>query len=584
MADIKVSELTEATVANNADYLYLVQSGSSKKANVSTVVANSRIDARVNAAYLAHIADVSGLVPANGQVLTWNNVTETWEPQSGGGITGLAGVGASSGTGFVSNVQLSKALNSQFIGNVTLSYANVRNMTFTDNAVNFYNAFTGTSFYWYENALARDGYWAFNRNNNERAYITADGWPVADSAIGQNTIPTFKTANATYVVATALGTGQQVGNLSLRWANLNNSTFTDNALNFYNRWSGHSLAFAQPTGWDFISDSVTRGTISQSGYLLSQDTLLTGKQANSLYVVATAQGTGQQAGNLTLRWANLSNSVFTDNALNYYNAFSNISHYWVESSIGGDGYWAWERDSGFGKFPRAYVSVNGYPVDDATAGANTLVTAKYGNLNYLKNDGTSSLLQPGGWSANAYSLSANIFSFRTHDGGSHTGGKGAYFLNDISAGGFRYYWPASGTSSVGLGADGVHFGASLLEDPSGTSSQVYRGDGTIGAVPSDVNLKRAVTSSTVGLNFIKSLDVKSFEMRNSTVNESAGYGPKVIGFIAQDVYNAANNYVDMNPIISDSRGYLGIDVNQIVAALVNAVKTLSDEVDQLKNR
>ena len=40
----------------------------------------------------------------------------------------------------------------------------------------------------------------------------------------------------------------------------------------------------------------------------------------------------------------------------------------------------------------------------------------------------------------------------------------------------------------------------------------------------------------------------------------------------------------MNPIISDRRGYLGIDVNQIVAALVNAVKTLSDEVDQLKNR
>lgn len=568
MADIKVSELTEATVANNADYLYLVQSGSSKKANVSTVVANSRIDARVNAAYLAHIADVSGLVPANGQVLTWNNVTETWEPQSGGGISGLAGVGASSGTGFVSNVQLSKALNSQFIGNVTLSYANVRNITFTDNAVNFYNAFTGTSLGWTENALGRDGYWFFTRNGNDRAYISADGWPVADSAGGQNTIPTFKTANATFVVATALGTGQQVGNLSLRWANLNNSTFTDNALNFYNRWSGHSLAFSQPTGWDFISDSVTRGTISQSGYLLSQDTLLTGKQANSLYVVATAQGTGQQVGNLSLRWANVNNTTFTDNALNFYNR-------WSGHSI------AFSQPTGFDFITdgvtKATVSESGYILSQ-----NTLITAKQGNLTYIVNDGGGDFLYPGGRATNVFAISSNIYAFR--DPAGHTGAKGAYFLNDISAGGFRYYWPGDGTSSVGLGADGVHFGASILEDPSGTSSQVYRGDGTIGAVPSDVNLKRAVAPSTVGLNFIKSLDVKSFEMRNSTVNESAGYGPKVIGFIAQDVYNAANNYVDMNPIISDSRGYLGIDVNQIVAALVNAVKTLSDEVDQLKNR
>ena len=60
MADIKVSELTEATSGvNSSDILYLVQSGSSKKATVANVVSNARIDARIGAAYLSNLYDVS---------------------------------------------------------------------------------------------------------------------------------------------------------------------------------------------------------------------------------------------------------------------------------------------------------------------------------------------------------------------------------------------------------------------------------------------------------------------------------------------------------------------------------------------
>ena len=580
MADIKVSELTEATSGvNSSDILYLVQSGSSKKATVANVVSNARIDARIGAAYLSNLYDVSGLTPSNAQVLTWNSVTSLWEPQAGGGFSEIAGV--SSGT--VSNVQLAKAINSQSIGNVTLSYANVRNLTFTDNAVNFYNAFSGTSFGWVENVLGRDGYFSFYRKGTERAYITADGWPVADAAAGQNTIPTFKSANSMFV-ANADPCNAYIGNITIYSANVGGLVLTSNLVQFHNKFSGLSMywyenALARDGYWAFARSGTDRAYITVDGYPVAdaaagQNTIPTFKTANATYVVATAAGTGQQVGNLTLRWSNVNNMTFTDNAISFFKPFSGTSFYWSDT-VGFPANKNWGFDeAGVNK---AKVSSSGYILDQ-----DTLISAKQGNVIYLKNDGGSSALTPGGWSANAYSLSANVFSFRY---GNHTGSVGAYFYNDVAAGGFRYYWPGTGASgSVGLGLDGVHFNSSLLEDPSGTSSQVYRGDGTIGAVPSDVNLKRSVAPSTVGLDFIKALDVKTFEMRNSTVNEDAGYGPKMIGFIAQDVYNAANNYVDMNPIISDRRGYLGIDVNQIVAALVNAVKTLSDEVDQLKNR
>jgi len=582
MADIKVSELTEATSVNSSDILYLVQSSTSKKATVANVVSNARIDARVGAASLANLYDVSGLTPANGQVLTWNTVTVTWEPQSGGGFTSIAGV--SSGT--VSNVQLAKALNSQFIGNVTLTTANVNGFTVTSNTINFHDKFAGLSIYWLENSLGRDGYWAFNRKNNDRAFITGDGYPVADSAAGQNTIPTFKTANVTYIKSgNNVGSGgQTVGNITLNWANISSSTLTSNALNFYNTFAGISFywvenALARDGYYAFARKGSDYAYIVVDGWPVAdaaagQNTIPTFKTANATYVVASALGASQQVGNLTLRWANLTNTAFTDNAVTFYNRYSGTSFYW-NNSVGFPANQNWGFDSA--GVNKAKISASGYILDQ-----DTLLSAKQGNAVYLKNDGGSAALTPGGFSANIYSMSANIYSFRY---GNHTGSVGAYFYNDVAAGGFRYYWPGTGASgSVGLGLDGVHFNASLLEDPSGTSAQVYRGDGTIGAVPSDVNLKRNVTPSTVGLDFVKSLDVKSFEMRNSTVNEDAGFSSRMIGFIAQDVYNAANNYVDMSPIIADRRGYLGIDVNQIVAALVNAVKTLSDEVNQLKNQ
>ena len=138
MADIKVSELTEATSGvNSNDILYLVQSGTSKRATVANVVSNARIDGRISTSYLANLYDVSGIAPDNAQVLTWNSVTNVWEPRTGSGINFVAGV--QSGT--VSNVQLGKALNSTSIGNVTLTQANINGVVFVGNTINFHNKF-----------------------------------------------------------------------------------------------------------------------------------------------------------------------------------------------------------------------------------------------------------------------------------------------------------------------------------------------------------------------------------------------------------------------------------------------------------
>ena len=601
MADIKVSELTEATSGvNSNDILYLVQSGTSKRATVANVVSNARIDGRISTSYLANLYDVSGIAPDNAQVLTWNSVTNVWEPRTGSGINFVAGV--QSGT--VSNVQLGKALNSTSIGNVTLTQANINGVVFVGNTINFHNKFAGLSFYWEENqAYARDGYWTFARNGQESAYIVVDGFPVADVQGGANTLASVKFANLTYVansVSTPPNRGY-TGNLTLLTpnifkANINGLTTTSNTFNFHEQEAGLSMywqeniPYARDGYWAFARKNQGSAYIVVDGFPVADgaagaNTLVSVKYGNVSYIANSASTplNREFSGNLSLRtpniWqANIHGFTTTSNTMNFHDKDAGLSMYWQENiPYARDGYWAFARNFQ----GSAYIVVDGYPVADGAAGANTLVSVKYGNVAYLKNDGGTGL-SVNGLSANAYKLSANVFSFRY---GNHTNSRGAYFDNDRSGGGFSYIWPADGSGgTVGLSVNGVHFNELLLEEPSGTSSQVYRGDGTIGAVPSDINLKRNVAPTTVGLDFIKSLSVKSFEMRNSTVNEDVGYGPRTIGFIAQDVYNAANNYVDMSPIVADRRGYLGIDVNQIVAALVNAVQTLSAEVDQLKNR
>ena len=122
-----------------------------------------------------------------------------------------------------------------------------------------------------------------------------------------------------------------------------------------------------------------------------------------------------------------------------------------------------------------------------------------------------------------------------------------------------------------------------LTIPNGNSGQVYLGDGTIGAVPSDLKLKTNITPANVGLDFIDTLEVKSFNQRISTTDESLGYGPRKVGLIAQSVHDASHVYPELADVVNaGTSGYLGIDYNQIVAILINAVKELKAEVNTLK--
>ncbi len=303
----------------------------------------------------------------------------------------------------------------QQVGNLTLHWANLDHTIFTDNAVNFHTAFSNIAFYWVENELGRNGYWGFASNSatgqHERALISVNGYPVNQVQAGANTLTTAKYANVNYIVSGPQGgsmtndnVGQEVGNLTIHWANVDHGTFTDNAVNFHTAFSNISFYWvenplARNGYWGFASNSATgqheRALISVNGYPVNQvqagaNTLTTAKYANVNYVVTGPLGgsmtngnVGQEVGNLTLHWANLDHTTFTDNAVNFYNQFNGLSFYWSENSAGGDGLWAFSRNSGWGAYDRAFISVDGYPVKQEEAGANTLVTTKFGNINYI---------------------------------------------------------------------------------------------------------------------------------------------------------------------------------------------------------
>ena len=303
----------------------------------------------------------------------------------------------------------------QEVGNLTIHWANVDHGTFTDNAVNFHTAFSNISFYWVENPLARNGYWGFASNSatgqHERALISVNGYPVNQVQAGANTLTTAKYANVNYVVTGPQGgsmtngnVGQEVGNLTIHWANVDHTTFTDNAVNFHTAFSNISFYwYENPLGndgyWAYTRDSgfgsQDRAFISVNGYPVAQvhagaNTLVTSKYGNLNYLVTGERGgsmtngnVGQLVGNLTIHWANLDHTTFTDNAVNFHNQFNGLSFYWSENPAGGDGLWAFSRNSGWGVYDRAFISVDGYPVKQAEAGGNTLVTTKFGNINYI---------------------------------------------------------------------------------------------------------------------------------------------------------------------------------------------------------
>jgi hypothetical protein len=101
---------------------------------------------------------------------------------------------------------------------------------------------------------------------------------------------------------------------------------------------------------------------------------------------------------------------------------------------------------------------------------------------------------------------------------------------------------------------------------------VYSSSGTLtNTNPSDKRLKDNITPITYGLNEVLQLNPVSFDWKNDN-NKN-----KQFGFIAQEVQEV------MPEAVIDGE-YLGLEKDAIYTALINAIKELKAEIEQLKNK
>jgi hypothetical protein len=116
----------------------------------------------------------------------------------------------------------------------------------------------------------------------------------------------------------------------------------------------------------------------------------------------------------------------------------------------------------------------------------------------------------------------------------------------------------------------ARFGA-VIVGSLGTGT-VYSNGGTLtNTNPSDRNLKENIAPINYGLNEILQLDPVTFNWKdNININ-------KQFGFIAQDVQ-------EVMPDAVVEGEYLGLEKDAIYTALINAIKELKAEIDELKNK
>jgi len=126
------------------------------------------------------------------------------------------------------------------------------------------------------------------------------------------------------------------------------------------------------------------------------------------------------------------------------------------------------------------------------------------------------------------------------------------------------------TASAKLYVNGTAAFGSVYVASLGTGT-VYSNAGTLtNTNPSDRRLKTNIIPLTYGLSDILKLNPVSYNWKDGT-------NGKQFGFIAQEVQEI------MPDAVKDGE-YLGLEKDAIYSALVNAIKELKQELDNLKNK
>ena len=93
---------------------------------------------------------------------------------------------------------------------------------------------------------------------------------------------------------------------------------------------------------------------------------------------------------------------------------------------------------------------------------------------------------------------------------------------------------------------------------------------------SDERLKENIKDSNLGLDLINKLSVKEYNFKSDEKKQ------KNIGIIAQELQEVLPDDVKDFYVKEDKDGYLGVNDSKLIYVLVNAVKELSKEIEELK--
>ena len=171
---------------------------------------------------------------------------------------------------------------------------------------------------------------------------------------------------------------------------------------------------------------------------------------------------------------------------------------------------------------------------------------------------------------------------------------GTYAANNITSGlGQNIIIGNSSVSSVATAAGQIVIGHALTGLGNNTayiggSSGAYNGaNSTSWAITSDERIKKNIVDNGIGLNAIKQVRVRNFNYKSkeemplglegNPLASNLDTTKTVTGVIAQEFQEAFPNSVKVN-----SNGVLSVNTDEMIWAMVNAIKELSAEITALK--
>jgi hypothetical protein len=127
---------------------------------------------------------------------------------------------------------------------------------------------------------------------------------------------------------------------------------------------------------------------------------------------------------------------------------------------------------------------------------------------------------------------------------------------------------AGNSCTLGSANGGVTFAGS------GTATWITMGN-TAWSGTSDARLKEEVADLTLGLDFIDQIQPRTFNWKND--------GSKAAGFIAQEAAAVVESHsAEYLGLVDDTNEYMGVAAGALIPVLVNAIKELKAEIEELK--